>query len=221
MNINSEVKLLSKILKYIGYLLILPVSYLVISIILSFITVNNKENTTKKHHTIYLSSNGVHLEIIIQKQDLIPSILEGQIYNDNAQYFSFGWGDKNFYAETPTWEDFNLLNGLEALFLVSPSLLHVTRHSAIKEHWIAIKINQEQLKKINRYINNTFKLDHQQQKIVLPGLGYNKNDDFYEAMGNYTCFYTCNSWVNSGLKQSAIKSCIWTPYDFGILYIHN
>ncbi len=221
MSINSEMKLFYKILRYIGYILILPVSYLVISIILSFITVNDKATNTQKNHTIYLSSNGVHLEIIIQKQDLIPAILEGQIYNDKAQYFSFGWGDKNFYVETPTWGDFTLLNGLEALFFVSPSLLHVTRHSKTKKHWVAIKVNKEQLIKINRYINNTFKLDQRNQKILLAGLGYKKNDDFYEAMGSYTCFNTCNSWVNSALKQSSIKSCLWTPYDFGLLYIHN
>ncbi len=214
-------KLSNKILKYLGYILTLPFIYIVISMTLSYIPINSKNNNTVKDHTVYLSTNGIHLEIIIHKKDLTPIILAGQVYNDQAQYFSFGWGDKSFYVDTPTWDDFTILKGLEALFLISPSLLHVTRYTKTQKHWVALQIDSKQLKELNNYISATFRLDLNQEKMLLPGLGYHKNDDFYEAMGSYTCFYTCNSWVNSALKQSGIKSCLWTPYDFGLLSMHQ
>lgn len=214
-------RLFKKILKYIGVFLILPITYLILSLILTYISVNGEQNNNEKNHTIYLSSNGVHLEIIISKNDLNSVILADQIYNKQAEYFSFGWGDKNFYVETPTWADLTFLNGFRALFLNSPTLLHVTRYSSPQKDWVAIKIDQEQLDKINSYITTTFRLDSENKKILLPGIGYRKNDDFYEAIGNYTCLNTCNSWVNTALKQSDIKACLWTPYDFGLLYIHK
>ncbi|PKV52680.1 uncharacterized protein (TIGR02117 family) [Aquimarina sp. MAR_2010_214] len=214
-------RLLKKILKYIGVILIFPISYLIASLILTYIPVNEKKDSKEKNHTIYLSSNGVHLEIIIAKNDLNIILLNDQLDAPQAQYFSFGWGDKNFYIETPLWADLTFVNGFQALFLNTSTLLHVTRHSSVQEDWVALHINQEQLKKINQYISTTFRLNAENKKIVLPGLGYYKNDDFYEAIGSYTCFNTCNSWVNTGLKQSDIKACLWTPFDFGLLDMHK
>lgn len=214
-------RLTKKILKYIGFLLLIPFIYIIVSLVLTCISVNNNTNDNSKKHTIYLNSNGVHLEIIIAKDDLDASLLEDQKYTQKDTYFSFGWGDKNFYVETPVWADLTFVNGFQALFLKSPSLLHVSRYSSIHKDWVALKIDQEQLKKINLYIKNTFRLNSRNKKIILPGLGHYKNDDFYEAIGHYTCFNTCNSWVNTGLKKSGIKACLWTPYDFGLLYLHK
>ncbi len=73
------------------------------------------------------------------------------------------------------------------------------------------------------YDNNFFchVLNSQNKKILLNNKGYSYNDDFYEALGSFSCFKTCNSWVNSGLKESDIKACLWTPFDFGLLRIHK
>ncbi|WP_108866653.1 TIGR02117 family protein [Aquimarina aquimarini] len=214
-------RLIKRILKYLTIILTPPLLYLITSLVLTHIPVNNTKNDHNKPHPIYLSSNGVHLDIIIQKDDLISAVLKDQIYTSKAQYFSFGWGDKSFYVETPNWADLTITNGFKALFLESPTLLHVTRYSSIQNDWIELKVDKKQLKKINEYIYKTFQLDSDQKKVLLPGLGYYINDDFYEAKGSYSCFKTCNSWVNSGLKKSNIKACLWTPYDFGVLNMHQ
>ena len=39
------------------------------------------------------------------------------------------------------------------------------------------------------------------------------------AEGSYSCVKTCNSWVNLALKESDLKSCLWTPYHFRIIEI--
>ncbi|MBL4888255.1 MAG: DUF2459 domain-containing protein, partial [Flavobacteriaceae bacterium] len=43
------------------------------------------------------------------------------------------------------------------------------------------------------------------------------NDDFYKANGSFSCLKTCNSWANSAFKESGLKSCFWTPFDFGLI----
>ncbi|MBQ4821481.1 TIGR02117 family protein [Aquimarina sp. MMG016] len=214
-------KLLKKILKYVGIVLVLPISYVLVSLILTYIPVNNQDTKTEKNNTIYLSSNGVHLEIIIPKKNLDTTILNKLKYISNEEYFSFGWGDKNFYVETPTWADLTLATSFRALFLNSSTLIHVTRYSKTRQDWAIIKVDDDQLKKINDFIYKTFSLDTQGDMTLLPGLGYNTNDDFYEANGNYNCLRTCNSWVNTAFKQSDIKSCLWTPFDFGLLNMHQ
>ncbi|MEW7292288.1 TIGR02117 family protein [Aquimarina sp. 2304DJ70-9] len=210
-----------KILKYTAIILAIPVVYLIISLILTYIPVNKNNDYAEKKHSIYLSSNGVHLEIITHKNDLKTTILDGQIYNNEARFFSFGWGDKNFYVETLTWADLTFINGFRALCVNSSTLLHVTRYEKIQKDWVEVKISKVQLDNINTYIDNTFRLDNDGKKILLPGLGYYKNDDFYEAIGNYTGFNTCNTWVNTALKESDIKACLWTPFDFGLLNMHK
>ncbi len=214
-------RILKKILKYLGIIVIIPVLYIIISIVASYITVNKNDGLTEKKHSIYLASDGIHLEIIIPKLDLDPTILNGLTYTEEEQFFSFGWGDKTFYIKTSTWSDFTIINKYKAAFANTPALLHVIRYSTLKNNWVEIKMNSSELRKINTYINNTFQLDPDNKKIILPGLGYYKNDDFYEAKGNYNCFNTCNTWINTGLKQSDVKACLWTPFDFRLLEIHK
>ncbi len=210
-----------KILKFLGVILIIPIAYLIISLVSSYITVNTSDDLADKKHSIYLASNGIHLEIIIPKNELDRSILDGLTYNNQEQFFSFGWGDRTFYIKTSTWSDFTILNKCKAAFVNSPALLHVTKYFAIRSDWVEIKLTPTQFKKLTTYIKSSFRLDERNKKIVLPGLGYHNNDDFYEANGGYNCFNTCNTWVNTAFKQSGIKACLWTPFDFRLLSIHQ
>ena len=58
-------KILRKILKWFIYFLFVPISYLIISLLLTFITINRTELIVENKKEIYLSTNGIHLEIII------------------------------------------------------------------------------------------------------------------------------------------------------------
>jgi len=214
-------KVVKKIVKWIIAIIIIPIVYFLVSLILIFIPINNEEKKSNKNKSIYLNSNGVHLNIIIAKNQLHPKLLDGLKYSDNDNYFSFGWGDKNFYLNTPTWGDLTFNNASRALFLKGTALIHLNRYSTTKFDWVEIKVNQNQLGKINQYIDKTFCLDSTNKKILLNNSGYSYNDDFYAAMGSFSCFKTCNTWVNSGLKESGIKACLWTPFDFGLINMHK
>ncbi|WP_432264675.1 DUF2459 domain-containing protein [Autumnicola psychrophila] len=52
----------------------------------------------------------------------------------------------------------------------------------------------------------------------VPNLHYNSRDAFYYAKGSLNPFKTCNTWINSGLKNSKMKACLWTPFTQGIFY---
>lgn len=210
-------KILKIILKWLLYILVIPIVYLVVSLILTEITIDRKATSTISNNTVFLNTNGVHLNIILSKNDMNSNLLKDLVYSETENYIAFGWGDENFYINTPTWNDLTFSNAFQALFLKSSTLMHVTRYKQKQNDWVKIEINKSELQKLNEYILNTFKKDEKGNKIILKNKGYSRVDDFYKAKGSYSCFKTCNSWINSAFKESELKSCYWTPFDFGLI----
>ena len=199
------------------YFLLIPTTYIIVSLILTSITVERESNIDEANKSIFLTTNGVHLDIVIPINDVDSLLLLGLKYTTDDQYLSFGWGDENFYINTPTWGDLTFSVAFEAMLLNSKTLMHVTRYKKERLNWIEIKVNEFELNKLNSYIQNTFKTKQDGMKIILKNSGYSRNDEFYKAEGSYTCFNTCNTWVNSAFKESGLKSCLWTPFDFGLI----
>lgn len=192
----------------------LPVLYFIVAVVLSYITVNTAQ-PKQQTETIYLSTNGVHLDIIIHTSDISPNLKTGLVGSSN--YYAFGWGDENFYLNTPTWADLTFKNGFSALFLNSSSLMHVTRFDTAQPDWIEVKLTTVQLRRLNQQLIASFKTDTNGNKIPLPNAGYTPMDEFYKAHGSYTLFYTCNTWANNIFKKSGLTASYWTPFDKGLL----
>jgi len=200
---------IKKTLKWVFYILITQIilvfSFIVISLILTYITVNSQDQGPYTEE-IYLSDNGIHVDLIIP---------------ENEQYIAYGWGSEIFYLNTPTWDDLTVSNAFKALFTEPASVMHVTTYTQIEKSWIKIEVNEKQLSNIKCLINKSFKLDNNGNRINFEDAGYYHNDKFYKAVGRYSCFRTCNSWTNELLKKSNIKSSYWTPYSFGVVNKHK
>lgn len=203
--------------KWFLLFLLIPIAYVLVSLVLSSITVNNSKENQEAKKVIYLTSNGVHLSVVIPSKEMDSTLAEGLKANIDDKYVSFGWGDENFYLNTPTWGDLTFKNAFRAMFLKSSTLMHVTRYASKRNNWIAINLTKQELEKLSFYIQNTFKTNENEKKIILENQGYGLLDEFYLAIGSYSIFKTCNTWVNTGFKESGLKSCFWTPFDFGLL----
>lgn len=210
-------KTLRKLFKGLLFLLLIPIGYVTIAFLLTAIPVNSKQTHKEDAATIYLNTNGVHLDIIIPVELLSEALRQDLVFQSSESYLSFGWGDENFYLNTPTWGDLTLKNAVTALFLNSPSLMHVTRYSRIQTAWVAVPVSESALDNLNAYIADSFQTDEAGQKRLLPDQGYGTRDDFYRAQGSYSSLNTCNSWANAALAESGLPACYWTPFDFGVL----
>lgn len=210
-------KVIKKILNGLLYFLFIPMIYLIISLILTAIPVDRTIKDQVSEKSIYLSTNGVHLDIIIPEEHITPNLRSGLKYSKNDVFLAFGWGDENFYINTPTWGDVTFSNAFRALFLASRSSMHITRYKSKHPDWVEVEINETELGKLNKYLQDSFQTDKNGRKIKLQNEGYSTMDDFYRARGSYTFYRTCNSWVNAGLKESGLKACLWTPFDFGLM----
>lgn len=210
--------MVKKVIKYIFYLLLIPFSYLIVSLVLSAITIDRKEDINSiPDNIIYLASNGVHLDIVIPKESIDSTLLSHLIHKPGDNYLAFGWGDEEFYLNTPTWADLSFVIAFKALFLNGPSLIHITRYRKTQNHWIEVKLTESELRKLNIYLYQTFDLNKNGEVLLIKNKGYSSRDNFYKAKESFTFYKTCNSWVNTGFKQSGLKSCLWTPFDIGLM----
>jgi len=209
-------RILKNIAKIIGLLIAIPIIYIVVSLLLTIIPISEKESDQPKTHTVYVATNGVHADLVLPKNLIDQAILKDQIIRTNDTYFAFGWGEENFYINTPTWGDLTFATAFRAAFLESKTLLHVTRYRTVNSDWIPIKITDDQLSKLNTYVAQTFD-ETSGKKVIVDGATYTTSqDNFYRAKGNYMFYRTCNSWLNRGLKESGMKGSLWTPFDFGV-----
>ena len=205
-----------RVIRVLVALLLLPLAYLVVALVLSLITVNSGAVGTDAARTVFLTTNGVHLDIVMPIPTIDSALLTDLKTSSDDQYPSFGWGDENFYLNTATWGDLTAGNAFRAMFLRSSTLMHVTRYRSKRSTWKEVRLTDVQLATLNGYIATTFALDDD-HKVHLGGEGYGSSDDFYRAQGSYSCLNTCNTWLNRSLKESGLKACLWTPFDFALL----
>ena len=219
-------KIFTIIFKIILGLLIFLLLYLFITFILSIIPVNSYDLDKNKAITIYIKTNGVHTDLILpiknEAKDWSKLILfKHTIAKDSIfEYVSFGWGDKDFYLNTPQWSDLKTSTALKAGCYLGSSAMHTEFYQSLNENENCkkIEVSKEEYLLLVKSISNNFKVDKKEKFILIPNQHYNNSDAFYEAKGKYCLFYTCNSWANETLKSANQKAALWTLTDFGIFY---
>ncbi|NLU96063.1 TIGR02117 family protein [Chitinophaga sp. Ak27] len=219
-----------KVLKCIAYTLLTFFSligiYLLSAYTLSRMS-TTKELVNDADIPIYILTNGVHTDLVVPVRTVqidwstrIP--YHNTIANDSsAQLLAFGWGDKGFYLETPTWADLKVSTAFKAAFNLSTAAIHATYYHRLQENesCCRIMISASQYARLILYINDSFKTGADGLPVKInTTANYDNNDAFYEAKGSYNLFHTCNTWANSGLKSCGQKACRWTIFDTGIFY---
>jgi uncharacterized protein (TIGR02117 family) len=200
--------------------------YIAATFIFSIIPVNSKQ-TTNGTTTIYLLSNGVHTDLALPVSNKIKDWRQEVKFEHTAgkdstyKYVAFGWGDKGFFLNTPTWGELKFSTAFKAAFGINTTAIHATFYKTLKEgdRCVKLSLSDEQYQNLIKYIQDKFKRDKDgnTQNIVTTA-NYGLNDAFYEAKGHYSLFVTCNTWTNSALKACNQTACLWTPWDKGIFW---
>lgn len=191
--------------------------YFILAFLLSIIPKNAELVDCAKKETVYLISNGIHLDIILNRNQIDTAFLKALKIPETVKYVAFGWGDKGFYLQTKTWNDLKMSTLVNALFLKSESAMHVTSYDYKSENFVPLSLCPTQIEVLKTHIETSF-LKTNTGKIIKVGEGYGKNDNFYNAKGSYNAIKTCNEWVNIGLKKANVKTSVWSPFDKGIFY---
>jgi uncharacterized protein (TIGR02117 family) len=167
--------------------------------------------------TIYVSNvNNFHAELILpvsneafdwrQQIDLQQLGVDA----DSYRYLSFGWGDRHFFMNA----SFDPITIFDVLFVPGPSVMHVWGHTTPKLQLgkafelKQIKISQQEYLQLTKFISSSFQRSADRQvSYIKPG--FYKNSGFYEAIGNYSLFRTCNNWTAEALRVADINTPQW------------
>jgi len=213
-------------LKTLGFFILIPALYLICGFTLPGIPTDFQTNDKRSDSvSIYVLSNGVHTDIALPSQHLVKN-WQSVFCKDSFSakepaysYIAFGWGEKDFYLNTPEWSDLRISTAVKAAFGLGSSAMHVRYLKAParpSDKTIKLNVTIEQYKKLVQYIEQSFCLSNDCViKINHPGYGH--HDLFYEARGNYSLLKTCNVWTNKALQFCGIKTGFWTPFAQGLM----
>ena len=198
--------------------------YLLLAVVGSLIPVGSAADKTKalRNKRFYIASNGVHTDIVLPRADVPQQLRDELPFFADYAYWAFGWGDKGFYLDTPTWAELKVSTAIRAMLLPSPTAMHVTGYNGVGEGWVTDPLTADQLAQLTTYIYDSFDRSAPNPGAgagarVIEGAAYGKNDQFFEAVGNYNAIHTCNNWVNEGLKEADVRTALWAPSEWGVM----
>ncbi|WP_201980102.1 TIGR02117 family protein [Hymenobacter rubidus] len=219
--------------RVLGYVLIgffaLIALYFVAALVLSRIPVAKATPDAPTDVTVYLHTNGVHTDIVLpirnSQIDWSQSLPIANIPSQDStmRYIAFGWGDKGFYLDTPTWADLKFSTAFVAAFWLGSAAMHTTYFHSMTPgpNTIPLQLSRAEYAQLIAYIQRSFALNAAGQVQHIQGHSYGRDDAFYEAHRVYSFLYTCNTWTNNALKASGQKACLWTPSDKGIFHLYG
>ncbi len=181
-------------------------------------------NTATPTIDAYLSSNGVHTDFIFPTHT--PLIDWTTIFPVTAfpsstlgtDFIAIGWGDREFYLNTPEWKDLTFKRAVFALTGQDHSLMHVEYlgqrdfQAITRTQTYHLRLSTAQYIQLRNYVIKSTRIDKNTAQNV-PNHHYDQNDAFFEANGQYSLFKTCNTWIGNGLQQAGVKVSRWTPLD--------
>jgi uncharacterized protein (TIGR02117 family) len=210
-------------------LLLPPVVYLLLAGVFGLIGVNRDFHATASSEggvAIYLRTNGVHADIVLPTRSsnydwsrLIPASQMRSLAHPTP-WIEFGWGDRAFMLETPTWHDLRLSTSIKALAGWGPSAMHVEYVARPRDYDVAeLHISEAQHERLLRAILQSFRRRPDGRVIRIDAPGYFDTDAFFDAVPSYSLRLTCNEWVRSVASEAGLPMPAWAPFE-GALFWH-
>ncbi|MFL9667449.1 TIGR02117 family protein [Variovorax sp. AB1(2024)] len=171
----------------------------------------------------WVLSNGVHTDYVFPVRSATIDWLQVFPLKDfkapppDAEYIAIGWGDREFYLNTPTWGDLTVSRAFGALSGGNRSLLHVSylRRGQLGRGAFELPLSQARYAQLVGHVRASLPPGPAQ---AIAGAHYDSQDAFYEAEGAYNLFETCNTWIGRGLRQAGVTVSRWTPFDFTVTW---
>lgn len=210
---------LSKLFQRLFSLLLLLLGsiflYLFTAFCFMFFPAHTSSTNVNKDKTIYILYDEMHSDIVLNLkdttqpwEDLFPTLIR-----EKKGFIAFGWGDKETYLNTPTWDKLKLSTALKALFINSPSLVHVSYYPHLKhfQNLKRVALTKAQQRALEASIFKSFNFKGETYK------GHRFNDLFHSSSYTYNLLNTCNTWTGETLRDANISVSYWTPFSQNLI----
>ena len=171
----------------LALLLAIPFAYLNAALLLGLVPANAFWSEAEEGVPIYIRTNGVHTWIVMPK---VSPIMDWRPYAPGehladprwgaASHVAIGYGNRQFYLDTPTWADLSPATAFWAMAGTGPTLLHVEHiHDPhIDDITRRIVLRPEEYRRLADFIARRFVLGPDGRPIPLIGRGYGPSDIF-------------------------------------------
>jgi uncharacterized protein (TIGR02117 family) len=206
-------------LKLLLALCVVAVCYFVAGLVGSAIPANRGWTPPAEGVRIYVIDNGIHTDLVLPASAIgveWGDLLRPEDLTDPkraaASHLAFGWGDRDFYLNTPTWWDVSPIRVAKAMAGAGATVMHV---SYIAEPGVGpsarpILLRPDEYRRLAAFIRGTFSEGP-------PARGYGASDAFYVARGGYSLFRPCNAWTGEALRAAGVRVGQWTPFPSGVM----
>lgn len=208
----------SKARRWIGGMLLLPLILMLMVVGGSAIPANHVGNPPPRGVTIHVYTNGVHTGLVLPTVNALHDWRSRVPASDLAdprragQWLLFGWGQRDFYLNTPTWDRVDPTTVIRAILGSDRTLMHVDH---LRQLWRgpdlrSVVLTPEQYRALVAAIDADF----------APGeaiAGYGADDVFYPGRGRYSGIRTCNEWTGGKLRGVGVRVGMWTPLSWSVM----
>lgn len=175
---------------------------------------------------IMVATNGFHTELILPAQAVgidwhalfPPGDLADRRYHAQGatSHVAIGWGERDFYLNTPDWASLDLATAARAAFGSPNTLIHVyhMRQPRAGEYARRLVLTESAYRRLAAAIARDAM---PAEGRLRPIRGYGRDDLFYEARGRYSLFNSCNEWTARHLRDIGVRVGIWTPMAAGVM----
>jgi uncharacterized protein (TIGR02117 family) len=157
--------------------------------------------------SIYLVKQRWHTGVVFSPADADSSFFPEVKLFKNFKYIDVGWGDDEFYRHP----DFDAALAFKALFYSTPTVLRVEgfnfdimKYIGYSDIGYEVKLDRRTFDKLTLFISSTFYKDNS-SNVDIVEKRYSGNITFYRALGRYTAFNTCNTWVAKAFDSAGIE----------------
>ncbi|HVF84215.1 MAG TPA: TIGR02117 family protein [Sphingomicrobium sp.] len=200
-----------------------PALYLLLALFGSLLPINSAWQEPERGTTVYLRSNGIHVDIVM------PAVAEGLDWRRyfprtdfraapaSPRWFTFGAGERRVFLDTATWFDLTPRTAWAAL-MGGEQVMHVERTSEPGSNLRALRLRPEEYRRLWAAIRAQLELSPggRPQRIDHPG--YFGDDAFYLARGKASALHTCNNWVADQLRLAGVEASVWSPFAQGLTW---
>lgn len=188
-------------------------------VLIGLIPVNNGFEPTADGIEILLVSSPIHADVVLPIEtetfnwrELFPDdCFSGD--TTGATHVAIGWGDKEFFIDTPTWADLRVSTTAKAILWPSDCCVHVsyTKAEFRREGSRSVKISVAQYARLVEHVQASLTQETDGSIVQIADFAYGSHDAFFEAHGLYHCFNTCNCWVGNAMRAAGIRTGWFTP----------
>jgi len=168
-------------------------------------------------YSVYLVADTMHVDLVLPVENsafdwrsVVKLETIGREKRNDYRYLKFGWGDRDFYMNTPSLDKIQLPRLVRTLFAPgNPTAIHINGYQDVPiqagYQTKCVGLTQTQYLKLVDYVRRSFrggKIDRIQD-------GFVDAAGFYEATGFYSIAYTCNDWVAGALNAADVTTPLW------------